>query len=360
MKNKLLVLYLTLKLVCKYHRSFAIFSFACFLISCQWENILSDVYTCKKIEKYPFLFSYKTDSLRAALESKAAISLVSSQIERYFTKDAFDNTDRTTELLYGGKYEIFPVNKIIYSKSAIAIYLVKEIERRSFPDGDIISLVMYDNSGKPVDIINVDLLNSFGSKEVNFISPSEFEVLWIDDEYSPDPESEPEDIKKGKENVPVLITTVYKIDTVGLKFIRKDSWQEDMPLKEEVIAPSEMCFESVSPNAFKATPLYEYLKISWLNDSIWGSGTGDFMAGSEPWALSFSGKFEGNNMKLNVKYRQEGKDTLITTEVWTLDLKNKRLHRKDHVASHNSMGAAEYAKIKCDEIPEYYKNINPK
>src|SRR5689334_13094736 len=70
---------------------------------------------------------------------------------------------------------------------------------------------------------------------------------------------------------------------------------------------TEFYFESTSPNASRATPLYEYIKISLLNDIVWGAGTGDFMAGSEPWTLSFKGLFvDKNNMKLNVTYLQEG------------------------------------------------------
>lgn len=342
-----------LKSISKYYILVTLVAFTCFLISCEHKSLLSDLNTCKKVEKYPSLYSYKTDSLMAVLKAKATVALVDNQKDTYFTKDAFnDNSDYTRDLLYGGEFEVLPLNKIVYSNSAVVIYLVKEIEENSFPELDIISLVMYDNAGKPVDIINVNLLNPFGTKEVKITSPIEFEVLWIDEEYSSDLESEAEDIENGYVHVPVLITTIYKIDTLELKFIQQNTWQEDHPFEKDITKqetdtesstledPNQFCFESTSPNAMKATPLYEYLEITCIDDTVWGVGAGDFMAGSQPWTLSFNGKLtEEQNMELSVTYYQEGEIPFTTSEIWSLDLENERLYRKDWAKSKNQMGA---------------------
>lgn len=303
----------------------------------------------------------------ADLQAKATVALVDSQLDTYFTKDAFDNADYTDFILYGGEYGVYPLNKIEYENSTVIIYLIKEIEDKSYQELDMISLVLYDNSGKLVDILNVDLLNPYGTKEVNITSPTEFEVLWIDEEYSPDPESEAKDIERGYVNLPVLITTTYQIDTLGLKFVEKKTWQVDLPNEDEFTNqitdtetsdledPYQFCFESTSPNAMKATPLYEYLKITIIDDTVWGVGAGDFMAGSQPWTLSFKGKLtDEKNLKLSVTYDQEDEDTFTTTETWTLDLKNNRLYRNDWKNSDNQMGASEYHRIGCGEIPEGY------
>lgn len=357
-----------LKSISKYYILVTVVAFTCVLISCEQKSLFSDLNTCKKVEKYPSLYSYKTDSLMAALKAKATVALVDNQKDTYFTKDAFnDNSDYTKDLFYGGEFEVFPLNKIVYSNSTVVIYLVKEIEENSFPELDIISLVMYDNAGKPVYIINENLLNPFGTKEVKITSPTEFEVLWIDEEYSPDLESEAEDIENGYVHVPVLITTIYKIDTLELKFIQQNTWQEDHPFEKDITKqetdtesstledPNQFCFESTSPNAMKATPLYEYLEITCIDDTIWGVGAGDFMADSQPWTLSFNGKLtEEKNMELSVTYNQEGEVPFATSEIWSLDLENERLYRKDWAKSKIQMGASEYHSIKCNEIPEDY------
>ena len=116
--------------------------------------------------------------------------------------------------------------------------------------------------------------------------------------------------------------------------------------------PNELYFESTSPDASRATPLYEYIKISYLNNMVWGTGSGDYMAGSQPWTLFFRGVLSENNMTLNVTYRQIGEASSTTSEVWTLDLKAGRLYRKDWAGSKNPMGASEYHKIESYEIPK--------
>ena len=120
--------------------------------------------------------------------------------------------------------------------------------------------------------------------------------------------------------------------------------------------PNELYFESTSPNANKATPLYEYLKISYLNEMVWGEGAGDFMMGSQPWKLFFRGVITENNMKLKVTYLQSGEVPFTVSETWTIDIKKGRLYRKDWAASKNSMGASEYHKIESHEVPKEYAN----
>jgi len=357
---------LMLKFISKHHTLLTLAAFTCLFVSCEQKNLFSDLTTCKEIENYPTLYSYKTESLMASLQAKATVALVDSQLDTYFTKDAFDNPDYTKEVLYGGEFKVYPLNKIVYANATVIVYLIKEIEEKSLPELDMIVLVMYDNAGKPVDIVYEYLIDSFGTREVNITSPTDFEVLWIDDEYSVDPESEADDIARGYVNVPILITTTYTIDTLELKIIETNSWQEDLPVDDELEEetdtesndmddPNQFCFESTSPNAMKATPLYEYLKITCIDDSVWGVGAGDFTQGSQPWTLSFSGKLtKEKNMKLSVTYNQEDEETFTTSEVWTLDLENNRLYRKEWKNSDNQMGASEYHRIGCSEIPGEY------
>ncbi len=350
----------------KHPISAPIIAIICLLISCKQKDLFSNLKGCEKIESYPFLYSYKTDSLRTDLQAKATVALVDSQLDLYFMDDAFyENSDHTKDLLYGGNFGVYPLNKIEYANSTVIIFLVKELEDNSFPELDMLSIVIYDKAGKPIDIVNVNLLNPFGSKEVNFTSHTEFEVLWIDEEYSPDFESESQDIENG--NVPILITTVYQIDTVGLKFDERKTWQIDLPIETEISYQetdskdwtiedsNQFYFASTSPNAMKATPLYEYLNITIIDDSVWGIGAGDFMAGSQPWVLSFKGKLtKEKNMKLSVTYNQEGEAPFTNTETWTLGLNYKCLYRNDWKKSTNHMGAAEYHRIESSEIPRMY------
>ena len=121
--------------------------------------------------------------------------------------------------------------------------------------------------------------------------------------------------------------------------------------------PSEMHFESVSPNSERKTTLYEYIKIFNRDNVVWGMGAGDFMEGSEPWALSFGGLLEGDDMKLEVNYIPDVKAPFTETETWVLDIKNNRLYRPDWAKSDNELGASEYHKIQPSEINKYHLEI---
>jgi hypothetical protein len=119
-------------------------------------------------------------------------------------------------------------------------------------------------------------------------------------------------------------------------------------------------FESTSPNAERKTSLYEYIKLSYEDGMIWGLGAGDFMEGSEPWTLSFSGIFpdgDEKNMELEVKYKQDGNKQFTEKEVWVLDIKNKRLYRPNWEKSDNQTGASEYHLIKASDLPEEYASL---
>jgi len=110
-------------------------------------------------------------------------------------------------------------------------------------------------------------------------------------------------------------------------------------------------YESVSPNAAKKTPLYEYIKFSYKGQRIWGVGAGDFMEGTEPWTLLFNGTFLNyDHMKLKVRYDQEGKEPFTTEEEWVMDIGNRRLYRPDWKKSDNEMGASEYYNIELDDL----------
>ena len=119
--------------------------------------------------------------------------------------------------------------------------------------------------------------------------------------------------------------------------------------------PDEMYFESVSPNASRKTPLYEYLSLSYLDSLVWGAGAGDFMEGSEPWTLLFDGVFtDKSTLKLRIYYTPQHGEPFTETEIWVLDPKNKRLYRNDWTKSNRTGGAAEYHGIDAEDIPAKY------
>ncbi|MEO5645547.1 MAG: hypothetical protein ABIQ40_02775 [Bacteroidia bacterium] len=137
----------------------------------------------------------------------------------------------------------------------------------------------------------------------------------------------------------------------------QESAQADVKKEDTIIQKQagveEIYFESTSPNAMRATPLYEYLKFTFQNDSVWGHGAGDFMQGSAPWKIFFRGKLiSDNSMKLYVTYYIEDKVANGTTEVWTMDKKKGRLYRKGWAASKSGMGAEEYHWVEAADIPK--------
>lgn len=71
-----------------------------------------------------------------------------------------------------------------------------------------------------MDVLAENLVDVYSSTfEVNYTSRNVFEVIDTDIEYSPDPESEAEDIKNGREPEPSIMTQDYHIDTLKFKFI---------------------------------------------------------------------------------------------------------------------------------------------
>jgi hypothetical protein len=196
----------------KHKIALAIYLFILTLLGCTNPKDKIERLDCKEIEKYPSLFSYINDSLKNILWSKGIKPLTKTEKEIYFKKD--DQLNK----VYDSAFNVFPVNKILYSKSAVAIYLVKEIGNPSSPYDDELILVIYTNDGIPKNFLIENLQDPFGTREINFTSRDEFEVTDTDDEYSTDPESEAEDIKNGREPETSIMTSRYEIDTLALKF----------------------------------------------------------------------------------------------------------------------------------------------
>ena len=121
-------------------------------------------------------------------------------------------------------------------------------------------------------------------------------------------------------------------------------------------------FGSTSPDADKATPLYEYFKLVFKGDVIHGVGFGDWMQGSEPWSITMDGVFVSKN-KINMKlnYTQEGYPPFVSEETWEMVLDDYgvyRLYRKSWKKKGSEIsagGADEYAEVTLEFIPEFYR-----
>ena len=121
-------------------------------------------------------------------------------------------------------------------------------------------------------------------------------------------------------------------------------------------------FGSTSPNANKATPLYEYFKLVFEGDTIHGVGFGDWMQGSEPWSIAMNGVFVSKN-KINMKlsYTQEGYQPFASEETWEMVLDDYGVYRlyrkawKKKASEISAGGADEYAEETLEFIPEFYR-----
>jgi len=172
---------------------------------------------CKEIISYPLLFSYATDSLKNNLKLKGIKPLTVKQKINYF------KTVSVPSVLHDSAFYIFPVNKISFVTSVLIIYLVKEIQVSSFHENDHLVMVIYNNEGRPMDILAKNLQDIYSSTyEVNYTSRNEFVVINTDNEYSPDPESEAENKKNMPVIEPSVIKQFYHIDTIQFKFVLID------------------------------------------------------------------------------------------------------------------------------------------
>lgn len=185
------------------------------------ENVTgNELPSCNKIEQYPTLFSFASDSLKEVLLAKIQKPLTTSEKEVLFK---FDDKDKYVPFgIFNTNYdfEVFAVNKISYETGTLVVYLVIEPQTEYFNENDQIVMVLYDKIGIPTDIISKVLVDVYGSTyEIEFSTPNEFTVTNIDYEYSPDPESEAEDIANGRVIEPSYMKSFYKVEE--LKFVEK-------------------------------------------------------------------------------------------------------------------------------------------
>lgn len=171
-----------------------------------------DLPRCEELKKFPTTFSHATEDLKKELNSKGVKHLSKEE------KDKFLNLEAVPEEVQREDFEVFAVNKIAYEKATLIIYLVKEIQTESSHEMDQLVLVIYSKEGKAMDILSKNLQDVFSTREFTFTSSTEFNVIDTDSEYSPDPESEAEDIKNGREPEPSISTTFYEVDPVKMKF----------------------------------------------------------------------------------------------------------------------------------------------
>ncbi|MNJ88963.1 hypothetical protein D3C87_65240 [compost metagenome] len=170
---------------------------------------------CLELDHFPVLYSYASDSLKRDLYSRIVKPLSKKEKKELFQMDSppfqLDDPD----------FLVFPVNRINYSNSTLVIYLAKQKTETSFHEADLLILAIYDQAGKPGDFLYNVLEDVYSSTyEVTFTSQTTFDILNTYKEYSPDPESEAEDIKYGRVHEDALTTERYRVD--GLKFRKLD------------------------------------------------------------------------------------------------------------------------------------------
>jgi hypothetical protein len=171
-----------------------------------------DLVDCKEIKKFPAVFSHATEKLKTELNVKGVKPLTKEEKLKHLSLEAVP-TEVTDE-----DFRVFAVNKITYEKATLIIYLVKEIQTESSHERDQLVLVIYNKEGKAMNVLSKNLQDVFSTREFEFTSPTEFNIVDTDSEYSVDPESEAEDIKNGREPEPSIMTSYYEIDPVKMKF----------------------------------------------------------------------------------------------------------------------------------------------
>lgn len=162
--------------------------------------------SCSEIKHYPVRFSYASDILKDELYAKIQKPLTTSQKEELF------KTEFIPYEIHSVGHDVFAIGKINYETATLVVYLVREIQTESLHESDQIVLVLYDKNGNSMDILSETLEDAYGSTyEIEFNSPNEFTVINIDREYSPDPESEAEDIASGRVIEPSYMVNNFKI-----------------------------------------------------------------------------------------------------------------------------------------------------
>lgn len=172
-----------------------------------------DLPSCPEIDKYPMVFSYVTVDLKKELDAKCMMALDLPQ-----KTTAFSNRESFPDEIYSDFYHVFAVNKINYTTATLMIYLVEEEQTESLHETDRLLLVIYDKDGVAKDVLSRNLQDVFSTREFQFTSNREFQIIDTDSEYSPDPESEAEDRRNGRTPEPSVSTLYYQIDPVAMKF----------------------------------------------------------------------------------------------------------------------------------------------
>lgn len=158
----------------------------------------------------PTQYAYRTDSLMQALRAMGTKPLGQARKEIYFPKD--------DAYVHDSSIQVFPLGRMGYANGTLVTYLLQNIHGQAPEEGDYVALVLYNKKEVVTDVLHISLRDVFSTRDINIMSRSEIKVMDIDEEYSPDPESEAEDLKNGYEPQPDTTYRYYGIDTVALKF----------------------------------------------------------------------------------------------------------------------------------------------
>lgn len=117
-------------------------------------------------------------------------------------------------------------------------------------------------------------------------------------------------------------------------------------------------YGSVSPNASKRTPYYEFIQL-WKDSGTVkgrGAGKGD---GDPAWYFDFEGTVINDTvLKVRANYRQDGNPQLSTNETWIVFTAEKRMRLKKKIPGGlRGSGSGEYYLGSKEEVGEYFLNI---
>lgn len=111
-------------------------------------------------------------------------------------------------------------------------------------------------------------------------------------------------------------------------------------------------FASVSPDAFKKTPLYDYLQLTLHDSTFEGKGVGN-SDGSPDWIEHFNGRLRDTVMQVIITYQEDGGKPFTHAETWHLAHNRKYIFRDDCPALKNLYGAKEYHAVAKKDIVKY-------
>lgn len=169
---------------------------------------------CPELKAFPHVYSYKTPALLNDLRAKGTKALTKEEVAIYFKHIAAPSELNNP----GYNMSLCAIHKILYPDASLVAFLLKENTESSSPELDQLYLVLYNKEGIPVDVMSTQLVDPFITREIKFLSSTEFEIINTDDEYSPDPESEAQDIKNGYESQPDINIQHFRIDPSLPKF----------------------------------------------------------------------------------------------------------------------------------------------